>query len=249
MVDKNKVMLRFSRAASTYDEHALVQQEMAEYLISMLPHGDYARILELGCGTGYLSALVVNKLRPKAFYLNDISGSMLDRCALRLSAFGENCTFVKGDLDTLGFEEKFHLIISNACLQWVPSLKNTLVKYRNLLLENGIMLFSGFGEDNLIELKSLSGVGLNSGTVANVRDCLSALYPKVTFHEKRLVCHYENALALLSSLKSLGVTGLSDHPWTKAEIIRLLAAYEARYSDKGCVYATWHCYYALLQRS
>ncbi len=247
MHNKARVKTRFSKAAITYDEHARVQKEMAQRLFAMLPEGNYDTVLELGCGTGYLTSLVKESLNPQNFYVNDISESMLKRCALRLSKYQDGITYVQGDLDTLSFDRRFNLIVSNACLQWVPSLFLTLEKYRNLLLKDGIMLYSGFGEDNLLELKSLTHVGLNPKPVAEVRNYLLGLFPKVTFFEEHIVCHYESVMALLSSLRALGVTGLSGHIWTKKEILELIREYEAHFCENASVYATWHCYYALLE--
>src|ERR1051326_1647721 len=44
----------------------------------------YPRILDLGAGTGLLSALVAQRARPKELHLIDVSAAMLQRAQLRL---------------------------------------------------------------------------------------------------------------------------------------------------------------------
>ncbi|MBU1405117.1 MAG: hypothetical protein KKA71_06715, partial [Proteobacteria bacterium] len=57
---KQRIRLRFSRAAGTYDAHAEVQKDLAARLFRELPEDSgversegVRRILEIGCGTGH----------------------------------------------------------------------------------------------------------------------------------------------------------------------------------------------------
>jgi malonyl-CoA O-methyltransferase len=52
--DKRAVRRSFSRAASSYDEHAVLQREVGERLLQHLDPIRIAprRVIDLGCGTG-----------------------------------------------------------------------------------------------------------------------------------------------------------------------------------------------------
>ena len=58
MIDKKLVRDRFSKNLEKYNEHARIQKRMAERLFSFIPEKKYKRILEIGCGTGFLTKLV-----------------------------------------------------------------------------------------------------------------------------------------------------------------------------------------------
>ncbi|TRY16574.1 malonyl-[acyl-carrier protein] O-methyltransferase BioC, partial [Geobacillus sp. LEMMJ02] len=57
MIDKQLMQKRFSERATTYDQFANVQKKMAHELIKRIVHPPKT-ILEIGCGTGYLTKLL-----------------------------------------------------------------------------------------------------------------------------------------------------------------------------------------------
>src|SRR5688500_7035775 len=60
MIDKRLLSKRFSEHAKTYDAYANVQKNMAKQLVDLLPQKNTnhkINILEIGCGTGYLTRL------------------------------------------------------------------------------------------------------------------------------------------------------------------------------------------------
>ena len=62
-----RVRRAFDAAASSYDDHAVVQRIVARRLaerIAALPLPEQPRILEIGCGTGFLSAALRERLGP-----------------------------------------------------------------------------------------------------------------------------------------------------------------------------------------
>lgn len=89
MSDKQRIARTFAAAAPDYDTHAVVQRHAAQQLAlraqaqwPQLPPG--ARILEMGCGTGNLSTLLL-RTYPKAELLaTDLAPAMVDACRARL---------------------------------------------------------------------------------------------------------------------------------------------------------------------
>lgn len=81
---------QFDRSASgTYDRHAAVQKEMAHELVRHIARTDRAKparsILEIGCGTGYLTKLLLERYPlPAELTALDIAPAMLDAARQRI---------------------------------------------------------------------------------------------------------------------------------------------------------------------
>lgn len=95
------------------------------------------RILDVGCGTGSSTA-VLQSVFPEARILGiDNSEEMLQRARADLPA----CTFRLCDagreLDGLG--ERYDVVFSNACLQWLPNQQAVLQSMFRLLKPGGVM--------------------------------------------------------------------------------------------------------------
>jgi len=72
--------------------------------------------LDLGCGTGVLSHLLLRAF-PKAQLISlDLSENMLTQCRARLAAFGERATFVRGDFGTTELPGGVDLVVSGLAI-------------------------------------------------------------------------------------------------------------------------------------
>ena len=75
----------------------------------------FRHIVELGCGTGSYSRILLNTLQPETLLLNDLCRDM-EECV------GELCTtrvsFLPGDAEALDFPAETDLITSCSTLQW-----------------------------------------------------------------------------------------------------------------------------------
>ena len=105
---KGAYSLRFSRSAETYEEWAIPQRESALELVSFV--GPRDSILDLGCGTGFVSSFLPEDCEPVGV---DISGGMLRKFASRFGGA------VLGDAESLPFKDKsFDYVLSNFSLHW-----------------------------------------------------------------------------------------------------------------------------------
>ena len=83
---KAAIAAAFSAAAGSYDAAAGVQRRVAGELaqrIARLPL-DQPRVLEIGCGTGFLSRELL-ALDPRELLLTDIAPTMIGRCRATLA--------------------------------------------------------------------------------------------------------------------------------------------------------------------
>ena len=55
MMNKELINSRFAKTLSSYDENAKIQKRMAQRLIEFLPSKQFDSVLEIGCGTGFLT--------------------------------------------------------------------------------------------------------------------------------------------------------------------------------------------------
>ncbi|EAY7418564.1 methyltransferase domain-containing protein, partial [Salmonella enterica] len=54
-VNKQAIAAAFGRAASQYEQHAFLQQQSADALLTMLAGRQFASVLDAGCGPGRMS--------------------------------------------------------------------------------------------------------------------------------------------------------------------------------------------------
>ena len=133
------IKAHFNEHASEYDQHAQIQAIIADKLISniKLTH-EAPKILELGCGTGYIANQLRHTYPNASFHLCDISVNMLDqarrKCGKENFTF-EQCSFPKQP-------QKYDLIISSMALQWFDNLPKTLKLCKESLSPKGIMSFA-----------------------------------------------------------------------------------------------------------
>jgi len=77
---KKQIERSFSQKAITYDRDAALQKKSAKKLAHFLPKEEPKNILEIGCGTGFLTQEIQKKY-PNANILGiDISKDMIDAC-------------------------------------------------------------------------------------------------------------------------------------------------------------------------
>lgn len=132
----------------------MYKKKMAHSLLSTLNRRYSAnssiRILELGCGTGYVTEQLSN-LFPKAHITAiDFAESMIAVAKTRQNV--KNVTFYCEDIERLRLEETYDVIISNATFQWLNDLKQVIRNLFHHLSIDGILLFSTFGHETFQEL-------------------------------------------------------------------------------------------------
>ena len=197
------VAASFDRA-SNYDDHADVQRQVATtlactILADRLP--EHPRILELGCGTGFLSRALLDHLPHAEYWVTDIAPAMVDRARQRLQGYaGAHFAIMDASQPTLS--GPFDVICSSLALQWVPDLPACIDRLRRLLAPKGRLAFTTLGAGSFAEWREAYGE-LTPGTPDYPTiDRLREIGLEVTV--QTLVREYPNARAFLRSLKSIG---------------------------------------------
>ncbi|WP_406183188.1 trans-aconitate 2-methyltransferase [Streptomyces sp. NBC_01006] len=103
-----------------------------------------ARIADLGCGPGNVTALIAERWPDADITGFDLSPEMLRRATDEYAgetSGGGRLDFRHGDLASWLPEEPYDLIVSNAALQWVPSHPGSFAAWINGLRPGGTFAF------------------------------------------------------------------------------------------------------------
>ncbi len=163
-LDRRQVQRNFARAASTYDEAAVLQREIAARLLERL---DYVRlsptrVIDLGCGTG-ASLTALQQRYPQATLLGiDFSPAMLRIARAQGSRLRWLLPFLRGSRPSLLAadasalpcrSQSATLIWSNLLLPWVDDPRSVFREVLRVLETGGLLMFSTVGPDTLKELR------------------------------------------------------------------------------------------------
>ncbi len=147
-----RIQAAFDAAADSYDAAAPVQRAVAERLadkIAALPLPERPRILEIGCGTGFLTAALADRLRNAEWLVTDLAPRMLGACRTRVGpAF--DFEVMDGERPSLG-DRRFDLICSSLALQWFDDLPSGVARLCRLLAPGGWLAVSTLAEGTLRE--------------------------------------------------------------------------------------------------
>ena len=191
--------MEFNNAYEIYDENAIVQESVAENLISLIKEdASYNNILELGCGTGIFTKKLIKKINYRSMDLNDIFDTK--------EYFNKEIyrKYLIGDMERMEFDS-YSLVTSSSCLQWAKDLKELLKKISKCT-DN--FIFSIYISGNLKEIKEHFNISLDYLSMEEIERELSKLFLKVQCYEEELKIEFETPLLALKHLKNTGVTGI-----------------------------------------
>lgn len=161
-LDKSIVQKHFDLHAKQYDSYAKVQFRMANTLaakvkkeldqneLSYLP----LSICEIGCGTGYLTRLLLDLFPNAQLTVLDLSARMLMTLQNKLAKDLSRIQIIHADAEMHEFlpPRKFDLIISNATFQWLNHPHRTISKYLKYLHPHRYFAFATFASQTFSEL-------------------------------------------------------------------------------------------------
>ncbi|MEG2792100.1 MAG: methyltransferase domain-containing protein, partial [Odoribacter sp.] len=141
------------------------------------------RVLEIGCGTGFLTRKLRQHLSKEQLYINDLVEEMCRKTAGSCDIEANHC--LVGDIEQLHLKETYNLIVSASTFQWFARPSETFKKLAEHLHPGGLMVFSTFGWHNLEELREVTGRGLSYLSMEEVSALLSP-YFEVLVREEEL---------------------------------------------------------------
>ncbi|RDU74359.1 biotin biosynthesis protein BioC [Helicobacter anseris] len=195
---------KFFEAKSTYDINAIIQNLMQDRLLSLLPKKRFYSVLEIGCGTGGLTRKLFQALDFTKFVCNDINDYK--------SYIPPQTDFILLDANSIhtALEEKFDLIISNACIQWLHQ-REFLANILKLCHQDSLLVFGTFGKQNLIEIRQHTNNGLDYLDLIDYEKILSENYHILHLSETLVPLTFQTPLEVFRHLKLTGVNSLESN--------------------------------------
>lgn len=256
---KEQVVKRFNRSAETYDQYAVVQKKMAHRILLTLQTLDLKvkNILELGCGTGYLTRLLLDHYPRAEVTAVDLAEKMIETARQKTEPSARVRFFV-GDAENLdqNLLGTFDLIVSNAMIQWLVSPRETLSGWASFLKPNGWLVASTFGPDTFQELRALfqrveeeMGIEPKQHLISmRTPDEWRRLFQEADFHDVRyLECRhraeYRDCRDFLQSIKGTGASyneAKLNMVTSGRVLLRVMDEYNRTYPSENGVSATYH---------
>jgi trans-aconitate 2-methyltransferase len=104
-------------------------------LLAQVPLQTPRRVVDLGCGPGNSTELLIDRYPDAAVTGLDSSPDMLAKARERL----RHCTFVQADIATWSAPEGTDLLFANAVMQWVPDHAAVMQRLVKSLPDGGVL--------------------------------------------------------------------------------------------------------------
>lgn len=208
MLDQQKIVRRRQRAATTYNQAAIVQREIIGRLIERLEYMLIRpeTVLDIGAGTGYGTQLL-QKLFPAATVLSvDLSENMLREQQSNHRVCSDPMRLPLAD-------HSQELIVANLLLHWVSDPQQLLKEIARVLHPKGVLLLTTMGLDTLQECRNAFANIDDSAHVHDffdmheVGDLLLALgFTDPVVDTQFLTVNYQSVEQLFDDLRACGAT-------------------------------------------
>jgi malonyl-CoA O-methyltransferase len=154
-LDRTRLRWAFERAAVSHDQAAFLHREVGQRLLERL---DWLKarpetILDVGCGVGQLTAVLMKKYRKARVIGLERAPAMVTR-ARRRAPWLRTLHGVVAEPEALPLPvASCDLIFSNLALPWTLDLDPVFAEFRRVLKPGGALFFTTLGPDTLSELR------------------------------------------------------------------------------------------------
>jgi len=251
-----QVAQAFSQAAKTYDEVAGLQRIVADQLLAKGNGFHRGKVLDIGSGTGYVSAHLASIDSVVAVTGLDIAQGMLTYAQSRHHSAKLNWQL--GDaqalpLNLLNSAKGYDVVISSLSIQWCKDLDAVFAGVAQCLAEDGVFHCATLGPQTLHQLKWAWSQVDNYQHVnefvafETLGNELNKHFSEVTIECETIELQYPSVQKLTKDLKQLGA---SNHNTQAAQglmgvgrLRKMVQAYECLRDSLGQLPVTYEVYY------
>lgn len=256
--DKEIAPDTFGRAADYYHKNAVVQRQAAERLIAslkpwreILPPGP---VLELGCGTGFVSIELTRLFRERALIFSDISPQMVQACRRHLEQ-RENIDFkIMNAENVLVDEPAYAMTISNFAAQWFQDPPYTLSRWLEATLPGGLLLAAFPGNESFPEWREHAetlGLPYTGNTLPDTEEMvikLSSDRTQVDYYEDTVTQNFESTAGFFRHLKQIGAGQQMKGRHLTAKEVKMLMDYWDGQTTGG-ISVSWHVVFLAVKKN
>ena len=251
-VDKRRAAAAFDKAARTYDDHDLVQREVAARLIDRLQYTTVVPrvIADLGSGTGRW-ARTLAKRYPRALIVQcDFACNMLHSARGRGRNWFSPQRYLCTDIERLALgDDTLDLAFSSMALQWCADIRASFAELKRTLKPGGLLMFTTLGPDTLLELRHAWAQVSSDQHVNQFLDMhdigdmlMHCGFGDPVMECERITVNYDSAVTLMKDLKAVGASNASFQRRRtmigKKALTRVIDAYE-KFRHDGKLPATY----------
>ncbi len=152
------IIAAFDGASRSYDGAGQIQMEIAAQLIADAAALRPRSILDIGCGTGLLTAMAQQRWPDATITAIDAAPAMLEQARAKLPSV----RFVQAEAADIKLGEKFDLIVSSMVLHWLADPAAVMRRWQSFLAPGGDLYVAVPVSGSLSEWKALcasEGIG------------------------------------------------------------------------------------------
>jgi trans-aconitate 2-methyltransferase len=147
--------------ARTYHRVAGPQEEWGREVLARLDLRGDETVLDAGCGSGRVTALICERLPEGRVIGVDGSQAMIEHAGENLAEFGDRVELIVSDLLALDLDQRVDAIFSNAAFHWILDHELLFARLFRALRPGGVIEAQCGGIGNIAEwqreLESLQG--------------------------------------------------------------------------------------------
>ena len=124
----------FSDVAYRYERDSVLQRSAADVLLGLIAIGAEEDVLDVGCGTGQLTAKIRDFTKGRIVGIDPAAG-MIHEARSRYG--GLNIEFQVGTAEGLAYDHSFDVVFSNSSFQWFTDGELALANWHKALRRGG----------------------------------------------------------------------------------------------------------------
>jgi len=238
----------FQRQAAHYEQTAVVQQTIAKRLLARLCYlrMQPERVVDLGCGTGFVSAGLLQRYKKAHVISMDSAPAMLTYTR-RQGGWWRKPTVIAADATQLPLQDQsIDMVLSNVMLPYCADWAAVFAEVMRVLRPEGVFMFTALGPDSLQEWRQSwqQGAGASTDMAHYLRDMhdmgdelLAAGFRDPVMDREVLTLTYRHWSDLLRELRHSGVRAMARHapikPLTRQTVKAVQHAYAQQRQADG----------------
>lgn len=217
---KHQIAHRFGHASTTYNTQAWLQHECAQHLLETIKSYQSqittGTILEIGCGTGFITQGLINLFPHHPLHITDISPGMVEFCKSHLQVpehQHDRISFSTMDGERIdNIAQRYGAIVGGFVIQWFSDWMQGVKRLVNQLQPGGYLFLSFPTDQSFSEWQHVceqNNIPFTANSLPNP-ECLQQALPthaQIRHIEITEYCTtHPRAIDFFRGLKAIGAT-------------------------------------------